>query len=615
MKALTRRLLAVITVFAVFVGLMNTIPLPVQAAEVDYVYVGKYIKNWGVREETADFLSPNAIKFYNDNQVTLEYLLSLSGGDTTSAAPSSQLYKELKTLMISNHSHQTSYQETRPMYQYTDCQNSGENGDKISSFYSGKEVGPAWDSGSTWNREHVWPNSKGLNGNDENDIMMLRPTSVSENSSRGNKAYGKSSGYYDPNKESGGKHNLHGDVARIVLYQYVRWGNTAKMWGSSGVIESLSVLLEWMEEDPVDTWELGRNDSVEAITGTRNIFVDYPELAFALFNVQVPVGYQSPSGGVSQGAPVVTAVSDNESLGTVSVRGNTITALSAPGGRIAGYEILSGSAKVTQNNNVFTVEADSDVTIKILFETIPIFTVTFCIDGNRADSQQVYDGENIDLPSLSDKDGYTFVGWTKGNVTDITTAPEYLKPKAELTVKQSVTLYAIYSRNDGGTVYYFTVFPSDCKHPDAYETERKEPACTESGCEAGTYCPDCEKYVNGGQEIGATGHNYTTACDTVCSVCGEDNGQTPAHEYDVRNVCIHCGYSADTGDVSGEESLETSVSDSEDSKNNDISDSNSESNQTEDDGSLIRWVIPTAAVTILVIGVTVFLITSKKKNK
>ena len=37
-------------------------------------------------------------------------------------------------------------------------------------------------------------------------------------------------------------------------------------------------LLRWIEEDPVDTWELGRNDSVEAITGTRNVFVDYPEL-------------------------------------------------------------------------------------------------------------------------------------------------------------------------------------------------------------------------------------------------------------------------------------------------------------------------------------------------
>ena len=206
MNTLAKRFFAVITVLAVFIGLINVLPLPVQAAEVDYVYVGKYIKNWGVREETAEFLSPNAVKFYSDNQVTLDYLLSLSGSDTTSAAPSCELYKELKTLMVSNHTHQTSYQETRPMYQYTDCQNNGENGGRISSFYSGKEVGPEWDSGKTWNREHVWPNSKGLNGNDENDIMMLRPTSVSENSSRGNKAYGKSGGYYDPNKESGGKH-------------------------------------------------------------------------------------------------------------------------------------------------------------------------------------------------------------------------------------------------------------------------------------------------------------------------------------------------------------------------------------------------------------------------
>ena len=44
-------------------------------------------------------------------------------------------------------------------------------------------------------------------------------------------------------------------------------------------MESLDVLLLWMEQDPVDTWELGRNDAVQAITGTRNVFVDYPEYA------------------------------------------------------------------------------------------------------------------------------------------------------------------------------------------------------------------------------------------------------------------------------------------------------------------------------------------------
>ena len=67
---------------------------------------------------------------------------------------------------------------------------------------------------------------------------MLRPTATSENSSRSNTAYGESGSYYDPNDESSGTYNLRGDCARIVLYVYVRWGNTSYMWGTSGVMES-----------------------------------------------------------------------------------------------------------------------------------------------------------------------------------------------------------------------------------------------------------------------------------------------------------------------------------------------------------------------------------------
>jgi hypothetical protein len=131
--------------------------------------------------------------------------------------------------------------------------------------------------------------------------MMLRPTATSENGSRSNKAYGESSGYYNPNSESNGAHDLRGDVARIFLYVYVRWGavngnGQYTTWGSSGVIESVEVLLKWIEQDPVDTWELGRNDSVEAITGTRNVFVDYPEFAFMLFGEDVPATMTTPSG-------------------------------------------------------------------------------------------------------------------------------------------------------------------------------------------------------------------------------------------------------------------------------------------------------------------------------
>ena len=286
MNTLTKRSIAFTLVLVLCVSLLPAISITADAAS-------SYIYNWGTRGEVATSLSDEAIAFYADNNTSYDILSSYSGGTGKSDAPNSALYRELQNLMKSNHSYINGYSANNNLLQYTDCQNGG---GKISSFYSGKEIGPSWDSASTWNKEHTWPNSKGLGGSDEDDVMMIRPTAVSENSSRGNTAYGKSSGYYNPNKESNGAYDLRGDVARIFLYVYVRWGNTSYAWGSSGVMESLDVLLEWMEADPVDTWELGRNDSVESITGTRNVFVDYPELGFILFGADVPENMTTPSG-------------------------------------------------------------------------------------------------------------------------------------------------------------------------------------------------------------------------------------------------------------------------------------------------------------------------------
>ena len=298
MKRLMKRSFALTIALVMIMSLFTVFSINIGAASssgtVNYKYDGKYLYNWGEREEVATFLSPNAIAFYEKYSITYEEMASYTGGTSKNNVPSSQMYKELAKIMANAHSHITSYNETRDLYKYTDCEN---NGGAISSFYAGIAVGPAWDSGKTWNREHTWPNSKG-NGSSENDIMMLRPASASVNSSRGNKAYGESSSYYNPNKESNGEHDLRGDVARIFLYVYVRWGddNRSNAWGESGVMESPEVMLKWMEEDPVDTWELGRNDSVQAITGTRNVFVDYPELAFLMFGEDIPEDYTSPSG-------------------------------------------------------------------------------------------------------------------------------------------------------------------------------------------------------------------------------------------------------------------------------------------------------------------------------
>ncbi|MBO4414887.1 MAG: Ig-like domain-containing protein [Lachnospiraceae bacterium] len=43
-----------------------------------------------------------------------------------------------------------------------------------------------------------------------------------------------------------------------------------------------------MELDPVDTWEMSRNDLVQQVQGNRNVFIDHPELAYAMFGRTAP---------------------------------------------------------------------------------------------------------------------------------------------------------------------------------------------------------------------------------------------------------------------------------------------------------------------------------------
>ena len=207
------------------------------------VSAATYVANWGERGVVATALSDRAVAFYNKYGVEYSEISQKAGltYDESNKKPvpaNTPLYDALQSVMVKAQNHVTDYDETRGLYKYTDC--IGGKTANISCFYTGKTLSSTWDSGSTWNREHTWPNSKGLAGSDENDIMMLRPTVPSENGSRGNKAYGVSSGYHNPGE------SVHGDCARIALYVYVRWGNTSFMWGSAGVIENLEILLQWM---------------------------------------------------------------------------------------------------------------------------------------------------------------------------------------------------------------------------------------------------------------------------------------------------------------------------------------------------------------------------------
>ena len=457
-----RRILSCLLVLVLCISLVPGAVIPADAATVNYVTgnvdnLTGVVYNWGRRGTTATFLSPMAEDFYDETGY--EELIAFDGGTGTSNAPSSQLYKELAQLMKSNHDYITSYDATRNLYAFTDCQNS--DGSSISSFYSGAAIGPAWDGGKTWNREHTWPNSKGLNGNDENDIMMLRPTASSENSSRGNTAYGKSSSYYDPNEVSNGRYNLHGDVARIMLYVYVRWGNTSHMWGTGGVMESLDVLLEWMEEDPVDTWEMGRNDSVQSITGTRNVFVDFPELAFLLFGEAVPE-MTTPSGNAAGSQYTITATVNDAAMGRAVVNGRTITAYPAEGHYLVDYALASGEAVITRSGNILTVSASSDCTVQLNFAARQELDVTYYENNAQAAKASVYAGDTVTLPGHAGSvpEGYNFIGWVTAPLAQTEDKPaEIYGAGSRYTVDAATAFYSLYSKVDtqaGGAGNIFT---------------------------------------------------------------------------------------------------------------------------------------------------------------
>ena len=448
MKQLAKRSLSLLLALVMCLSVLTCIQPP-QAEAASYTY------NWGTREDVADqadFTRSTAEEWYAKQNTSYEELSQLSGSANTSSVTSSALYQKLRKLMQGAVTDTTSYEDIKTLCKYTDCQNGG---GKISSFYSGREIGPSWDG--TWNREHTWPNSKGdANGSGENDIFMLRPTHTSENSSRGNTAYGKSGSYYNPNSESGGKYDLRGDVARIVLFVYVRWQNynssAAVLYGNSGVIESRAVLLEWMEADPVDTWELGRNDSCQSITGTRNVFVDYPELAFLMLGADVPDNYTSPSGIGGTPAFSITAKSNNTSYGTVSLSGKTITATPKTGYYASGYTVTSGQATVTQEGNTFRVTPTTDCTITINFAAKTAVKLSFMENGVTAQTISSYGGDAVTLPSNKNAvaEGYTFIGWTDRPLSDTTTKPTIYNPGASVTAANK-TYYALYTYSVGGT--------------------------------------------------------------------------------------------------------------------------------------------------------------------
>lgn len=212
-----------------------------------------------------------------------------------------QLISSLRNL-ISNMT-KVNYESAKTMLQYTD-----ENPDKPGYMYGlfdGDDLYAEWDSGASWNREHVWPCAQmKLDGTDPRpsasdkthatDLHNLRAACSAANSKHSNKFYDKvdSTNAVYPNFTSlKGYHeykgDFRGDVARIIFYMYVRYEGLQlndDLDSSNAVsMGKLSTLIEWNEQDPVDNFEIQRNNRIYAYQGNRNPFIDYPNLCSSIF--------------------------------------------------------------------------------------------------------------------------------------------------------------------------------------------------------------------------------------------------------------------------------------------------------------------------------------------
>ncbi|MFL9842912.1 endonuclease [Flavobacterium rhizosphaerae] len=148
-----------------------------------------------------------------------------------------------------------------------------------------------------WVREHVFPRSLG-NPNLEfegpgSDAHHLRAIDSERNSMRSNRRFADgeghsiaiSGGFFYPGDE------WRGDVARMMMYMYIRYGQQceANVVGSGSSSYSTlgdmpNIFLEWNAEDPVSQYEKNRNDILQDMQGNRNPFIDDPYIATIIWD-------------------------------------------------------------------------------------------------------------------------------------------------------------------------------------------------------------------------------------------------------------------------------------------------------------------------------------------
>ncbi|EGM79334.1 endonuclease I [Rheinheimera sp. A13L] len=227
------------------------------------------------------------------------------------AAAAGKTGSELKTALNSilrGHLRLT-YSQVWDALSYTD--EDVNNTNNVILLYAGRSQAKSFRAGQSnsqdaWNREHVWPKSHGFPSESQyayTDIHHLRPADVSINSSRGNKDFdlgGTPLTEAPENKTDSDsfepRNAVKGDVARMMFYMDVRYEggdetgtpnlilrNYIPASSSTTEMGKLCVLLQWHIQDPVDSFEIRRNNRIYEWQQNRNPFIDNPHWAQSIY--------------------------------------------------------------------------------------------------------------------------------------------------------------------------------------------------------------------------------------------------------------------------------------------------------------------------------------------
>ena len=199
-------------------------------------------------------------------------------------------------------------------------------------FYSNSTIKSSniGSSENTWNREHTWAKSHGNFGESSpagTDLHHLRASEAYYNSKHGSLDFGDT-GWTPPYV------NDKGDIARMIFYMPVRYfefisvadpkleilnsktsGNTASstVTGKMGILDDL---LAWHYEDPVDDFEIHRNNLIyNNYQYNRNPFVDHPEWVDMIYDSS----YSGPGASTAAGTSSVGDGVINSPLTSITI--------------------------------------------------------------------------------------------------------------------------------------------------------------------------------------------------------------------------------------------------------------------------------------------------------